>query len=166
MLTKKEEFVLFWKGPFSQWYPSLFVVQGITYHCAEQYMMAQKALLFNDQETYTKIMNEKSPRLIKDYGRQVKSFDEVIWEKHRFTIVLTASIAKFKQNKDLKEILLSTGLATLVEASPYDDIWGIKLSEEDPRALDRSQWDGLNLLGQALTLAREYIKCNEMYGDV
>jgi len=43
-----------------------------------------------------------------------------------------------------------TGGKTIVEASPYDKIWGIGLSKDDPRALDRSQWQGTNWLGEAI----------------
>ena len=40
--------VLFWHSPsyFSQWYPSPFVVDGVSYSCAEQFMMAEKTRLF------------------------------------------------------------------------------------------------------------------------
>ena len=46
---------------------------------------------------------------------------------------------------------------TLVEASPYDTIWGIGLDAEDPQAIDRNQWRGMNLLGRILTNVREQI---------
>ena len=45
-----DRFVLFWNGPFSQWYPSKFTIDGIEYNCCEQYMMAKKALMFGDAE--------------------------------------------------------------------------------------------------------------------
>ena len=43
------EFHMFWGGPFSQWYPSPFEVEGTKYNCTEQYMMAKKAELFGDE---------------------------------------------------------------------------------------------------------------------
>ena len=43
----------------------------------------------------------------------------------------------------------------LVEASPYDRIWGIGLAASDPRALDARQWRGQNLLGRILTSLRD-----------
>lgn len=33
---KTKEFEFFWNGPFSQWYPSEFKENNITYNCAEQ----------------------------------------------------------------------------------------------------------------------------------
>jgi ribA/ribD-fused uncharacterized protein len=54
----------------------------------------------------------------------------------------------------LKKVLFSTKGTTLVEAAPNDTIWGIGLSKEDPRALNRETWLGKNLLGEILTNLR------------
>jgi ribA/ribD-fused uncharacterized protein len=45
---------------------------------------------------------------------------------------------KFSQNEKFKEFLLSTNDKILVEASPYDTIWGIGMLETDPRAQNPS----------------------------
>lgn len=39
-----EKFTFFYRShsPFSQWYPSEFVVDGLEFNCAEQYMMLKK----------------------------------------------------------------------------------------------------------------------------
>jgi ribA/ribD-fused uncharacterized protein len=66
-------------------------------------------------------------------------------------------MAKFTQDKRLKEILLETGNKTLVEASPYDKIWGIGLAADDKRAKSRSTWQGKNWLGEVLTKVRNDI---------
>lgn len=41
----EEGYTFFWRSqsPFSQWHPASFVIGSITYNCAEQYMMHQKA---------------------------------------------------------------------------------------------------------------------------
>lgn len=158
MLTKNEEFVFFWSGVFSQWHKSVFFVNGVKYTSAEQFMMAGKAKLFGDTATWQKIMATDDPRTIKKLGREVVGYDDAIWVENRFHIVLTGSIAKFKQNPDLLVELMDTGTKTLVEASPKDNIWGIGMAEDHPDVGDVTKWQGLNLLGQALTCAREVIK--------
>lgn len=155
---EKFEYELFWKGPFSQWDKHGFTIDGVFYKTAEYWMMAEKARLFNDEETLQKIIAAKSPREAKDLGRKIKGFNEEIWAEHRYDIVRIGNIYKFSQNEDLKQILLNTGNKILIEASPVDSIWGIGLAEKDPRAKDPTQWLGLNLLGFALTDVRDALQ--------
>lgn len=147
----KNEFVFFWGGIYSNWYPSNFTLDGVKYNCAEQAMMAKKALLFGDQEAHNKIMAAKDPRDQKALGRTVKGFTVETWDKVAKDIVYEIVKAKFTQNKGLLTQLLSTGNKELVEASPQDKIWGIGLAESDPRAWDKSTWLGTNWLGETLT---------------
>lgn len=157
MTNKQEQFTFFWKSqsPFSNWYLSDFTLDGITFNCNEQYMMYQKALLFNDQEIADKILKTKSPTRHKQLGRKVKNFDDKIWNKNCQNIVYTGLKAKFSQNDELLKKLKETDGTTLVEASPYDKIWGIGMKMTDKRAQNRSTWLGKNLLGELLTKVRE-----------
>lgn len=152
-----ETFTFFFRSQsvFSQWYPVKFTVGGFEYNCAEQYMMHQKALLFGDEEMAQKIMEKELPRDQKALGRQVRNFDPEIWKAHAKPIVYKASHAKFTQNEPLLKHLLKTAGTTLVEASPRDTIWGIGLSENNPKAHDRKTWRGTNWLGEVLTQLRE-----------
>ncbi len=68
---------------------------------------------------------------------------------------MKGNVAKFSQSNTLREFLLGTGSAVLVEASPVDAIWGIGMAADDPRASDPRQWTGLNLLGFALMAVRD-----------
>ena len=155
-----EKFTFFWKdrSPFSNWYPSTFQVDNITYYRMEQFMMAEKARLFGDQETLAKIMATTNPREHKELGRQVKGFDKAKWDAVARDVVYKGCLAKFSQNPALKKALLATEGTSMVEASPVDRIWGIGLAEDDPRALDRSTWLGLNWLGEVLDRVREELK--------
>ena len=142
-------------SPFSQWYDSKFSDGENTYHNCEQYMMAHKALLFKDYTTYKKIMQTTNPRDIKKLGREVKNFDQKIWDCHKFNIVRDGNYLKFSQNEDLLNILLSTKGTALVEASPYDKIWGVGLDEFNPDINNPYKWKGQNLLGYALMYVRD-----------
>jgi ribA/ribD-fused uncharacterized protein len=152
--TKKES-----KSVFSQFYPCEFTDEnGVLYNCAEQYMMAHKALTFNDNTTYEKIMQASNPKDIKALGRLVKNFNEIAWDDVKFEIVLKGNVLKFSQNLDLKEILAETHKKILVEASPYDKVWGIGLNESTASSTPESKWPGKNLLGKALMMVREKLK--------
>lgn len=150
------QFHFFWRGPFSQWVKSNFVVDN-HYSCCEQFMMFKKAELFNDSDIMQEILDSSNPKEIKALGRKVKNFDNKIWNEHKRDIVFQANFAKFSQNSELKEELLSTKGTILVEASPYDNIWGVGLDESDSRINNPNTWKGENLLGFALTEVREYL---------
>ena len=151
----REDFTFFWGGEFSQWYPSVFEVDGITYNCAEQYMMEQKARFFKDAEIAEKIMQSKSPREQKALGRQVRNFDADKWMEVCYDIVKKGNLAKFSQNPYLLDVLATTKGTEIVEASPDDKIWGIGYSEHNKLAWNKETWDGLNLLGKVLDDVRD-----------
>lgn len=165
-MEPREKFVFFWGGEFSQWYKAPIVIDHIQYNCNEQYMMASKALLFNDSESLNKILKSKSPGEQKSIGRSVKNFDDVIWKQHARLIVYRANFAKFTQHADLREILLNTHHREIVEASPEDFIWGIGMAENHPDILDRSKWLGTNWLGEILMQVRSDIISLTFHGKI
>lgn len=162
------DYVLFWGHTgkigaplgtecFSQWWLSLFSDGENLYCCAEQYMMAQKALLFGDRQTFSQIMQSTNPAEMKALGRMVKPFDNDEWKKHRYACVLRGTFLKFSQCEEARAVLLATGERLIAEASPRDRIWGIGMGRENPLAHDTSTWRGSNLLGFALMQVRERI---------
>ena len=119
--------------------------------------MAQKALLFGEQENFENIMNSSDPRVQKEFGRAVKGFNSKIWEDNAKRIVYEGCKLKFEQNPKLLNELLNTNGKKLVEASPTDRVWGIGLAEDDPRIHDPKNWRGTNWLGEVLTKLRDDI---------
>ena len=142
----------------SQWYDCYCEINGIQYHTTEQYMMASKAILFGDQEMLNEIMTANHPRDYKKLGRKIRGFDPEIWNDKKYDIVVEGNKAKFGQNPDLREFLLSTGDAILAEASPYDKIWGIGLDRNQAKKGTVEQWQGENLLGCALMDVRDWLR--------
>jgi predicted NAD-dependent protein-ADP-ribosyltransferase YbiA (DUF1768 family) len=61
-VIETDEMVLFWDGWPSQWHPARFVIDGITYNCCEQYMMAEKAIVFGDLDSLRQILVAQDPR--------------------------------------------------------------------------------------------------------
>lgn len=162
---KKLKFLFFWghqphpsgevtSSCFSQWWVAPFTVDGHTYPTAEHWMMAEKARLFEDADMLTQILGAHSPAQAKKFGRQVRNFDQMVWESKRSEIVVAGNLHKFNQHPDLKNFLINTKNRILVEASPRDTIWGIGLSAKNERASVPAQWRGKNLLGFALMEVR------------
>ncbi len=145
-------------GCLSQWWPSPFTVDGVAYASAEHWMMAGKARLFGDAEAERAALSAAGPAAAKKAGRLVRDFDEEVWERERFALVVAGGVHKFGADPRLREYLLNTGDRVLVEASPLDRIWGIGLAVDDPRAGDPARWRGLNLLGFALMEARDRLR--------
>lgn len=146
------------KSCLSQWFPADFIVEGVTYPTAEHFMMAGKARVFNDAEVLAEILQSTSPNEAKKLGRKVHNFDDKVWKQHRMELVVAGNYAKFSQHEKLKAFLLSTGNQVLVEASPYDKIWGIGVGASNEHANNPLQWKGLNLLGFALMAVREQLR--------
>lgn len=137
-------------GYLSNWFESEFIVDGFCYQHVEQYLMARKARLFNDAKSYTAILRAQTPKECKALGRKVTPFDNAIWETNRYEILKDAVRAKFSQSEDLKAKLLATGKSIIAEASPYDDIYGIRLTADEAASMQPTEWPGRNLLGKAL----------------
>lgn len=142
----------------SQWWPAPFTVDGVAYATAEHWMMAAKARLFQDADAERAALTARTPAEAKKAGRLVRGFDDAVWERERFGIVVEGSVHKFSSDEALRAYLVGTGERVLVEASPLDRVWGIGLAADDPRAHDPARWRGLNLLGFALMEARERLR--------
>jgi ribA/ribD-fused uncharacterized protein len=142
-------------GCLSQWWPAQFTVDGVVYPTAEHWMMAAKARLFGDADGLAAVLAAKSPGEAKAAGRKVRGFDEQTWADERYDIVVAGNLAKFGQHDGLRAYLLGTGAGVLVEASPYDRVWGIGMGPNNPDITSPLKWRGLNLLGFALMDVRE-----------
>lgn len=167
----KPEFVFFWghtptksgfitKSCLSQWWMGHPFVgdSNVQYNTAEHYMMAQKARLFKDDEAFEKIVSSTDPREVKALGRLIKNFDNQVWEENRLFIVATGNMMKFSQHPELIDFLLGTSDKILVEASPFDTIWGIGMDEHNSKCEQPAKWHGENLLGFALMEVRSLLR--------
>jgi ribA/ribD-fused uncharacterized protein len=143
---------------YSQFYPAEFEIDGVCYRWAEQWMMAAKARLFGDQEALAAILGADEPHACKKVGRSVRNYDDGHWSAARFGLVVTGNIAKFSQNQPLRDHLLGSGDAILVEAAPRDQIWGIGFGRDNPAVNDPLRWRGRNLLGFALVKVRAVLR--------
>lgn len=145
---------------FSNWHNCSFIINNIKYNCSEQAMMHLKAKMFRDERTANKILQTRNPRLQKQLGREVKNFNEQHWINNREELMYLILLEKFRQNEKLKNEILKYYGYEFVEASINDRIWGVGLSEDNDLILDKSNWKGLNLLGNSLIKV-----CNTLYNE-
>ena len=141
----------------SNWYLSVFEVDGVRFSSMEQYMMYQKAVTFHDETVADKIMRESDFAKIKQYGREVSNYDDVVWNGIRQIVVYRGLLAKFSQNEELKQRLKKTGDAILAECAVNDRVWATGISMKDDRRFEMNQWRGENLLGFALMQVRQVL---------
>ena len=145
-------------GYLSNWYLSNFKIGSTQFSSMEQYVMYQKAIVFNDTKSAKKILETTDVSKIKALGRQVSNYNDKYWNGVRQIIIYKGLLEKFSQNKDLKKRLLNTGNDILAECAVQDKIWGIGLSMKDVNRWDMEKWRGENLLGFALMMVREELR--------
>lgn len=145
-------------GFLSNWYLSPFDLDGVHYSSMEQYIMYQKCVLFGDQTTARKVLLTDDPSEQQKLGKLCTGYINGIWAGARQAIAMRGLLAKFSQNADLKEQLLNTKDAYLVECAHSDKIWacGIRLNESE--RFDTSKWVGQNILGFALMEVRRMLQ--------
>ena len=145
-------------GWLSNWYPSMFTVDGITFTSMEQYMMYKKAEVFGDEDIKKEIMSTDDVGKIKALGRQVHNYNNTVWNGMRQIIIYEGLYAKYSQDDELKEKLLKTGDRLLAECAVQDKIWATGISMKDDSRFDMNKWTGQNLLGFATMLVREKLQ--------
>lgn len=157
-----DKYVIFWKGWLSNFKYSPFIDPNtdIAFSCAEQYFMWKKAMTFNDKEVAEKILKTSIPQEAKNLGRQVRGYDDMVWNNLRYDVMKQGNLMKYTQNPELKELLMDSRFdgKLFVEANPYDTIWAVGCWEED--AVDPLNWKGLNLLGKVIGEVRYEIQNN------
>lgn len=154
MNNKKYIYFFRKENPFSNFYPCKFKYDGKTFYNSEQAFMYEKARTFNDYTIMNKILTITDPKECKKLGRHVKNYNEYFWDAIREQVMFNVLVCKFKDNPNLWNKLNDTNDSILVEASPYDLIWGVGLSETDSRIKDEKNWKGQNLLGKVLMQVR------------
>lgn len=155
-MRETDKFIFFWgnNDVFSNFFYAPFKHQGIMFKWSEQAVMYRKAKLFGADKIAEQILEAQTPKACKDLGRSRQiPFDEQVWYENREEVYKSVLLDKFSVPR-LKRELLATEGKQLVEASPYDKIWGIGLSADNPDAENPSKWKGLNLLGKVLIEVR------------
>ena len=66
--------------------------------------------------------------------------------------------AKFSQNEDLRSFLVKTNKTQLVEANPFDRIWGSGIPIHTDDIFKPEKWKGNNLAGKVLLRVQQTLQ--------
>lgn len=160
-----DRFVFFWGHTsdddycfFSNWSEYPVWADDFIFPTAEHFLMHSKAMMMGDTAAALAIMKAKTPKEAKALGRRVKNFNEKLWNSKREEVMVDGLKRKIAWTTSIHGSLQSTGDRIIAEASPYDRIWGIGISKDNPRALYMSAWPGTNLLGKAWMRVRDELR--------
>ena len=145
-------------GYLSNWYTSPFDLDGMHFSSVEQYIMYRKCMIFGDETSAKAVLATEDTAAQQAIGRKAAGYIGSVWAGMRQMVVLRGLMAKFSQNEDLKQKLLDTGDAYLVECAGSDKIWACGIRLNDDKRFDASNWTGDNILGFALMEVREMLR--------
>ncbi|RUS21231.1 hypothetical protein BC937DRAFT_93276 [Endogone sp. FLAS-F59071] len=139
-------------GIFSNFYIAPIYIDGVRYETTEHYFQAAK---FPDDPQYQRaVATAHGPRQAAQLGRSRAHKLRDDWEEVKDAVMETAVRAKFTQHKNLREQLLETGGAIIVEDSPTDAYWGVG-----------AERNGKNMLGIILMKIREELRAEELRAE-
>lgn len=127
-------------GCFSNFSRHSVRIDGVNWATSDHYFQAQKFLAEADKEA---VLCAATPFAAAQIGRERHRSFRANWEDVRDNVMLDVLRAKFTQHVDLREILLSTQGAALVEHTKNDRYWG-----------DGGDGAGKNMLGTLLEQVR------------
>jgi ribA/ribD-fused uncharacterized protein len=131
-------------GCFSNFSAHPVEIRGRLWPTSEHFFQAQK---FAGTEHEEAIRGAKSPMIAARMGRNRSKPIRPDWEQVKDDLMREAVLAKFSQHPDLREILLATGDALIVEHTENDSYWG-----------DGGDGSGVNMLGRILVEVRAALR--------
>eukprot|EP01084_Bolivina_argentea_P209342 356602_1 len=152
----------------SSYYHCKFTIDNFEYTSVAQFVLSQQAKIFGDNERYNNLLKssfDATPHKTYDHKapktgiRKCKNFDVNIWKQYGDKLMWKATLEKFKQNENLKHLLLETQNKIIVEATD-DQVWGIGINIDHPNILNEKKWRGDNKMGQLLGKVRNCLRSN------
>lgn len=131
--------------------------KGIIYRSVDQYYIKQKQEFFDPKNDHMAqyIMNSYYAEDLYRHSSTMNNYNDTIWNKNRYNIMLRGLELKFNQNEYLFTRLKDTNKNFLVYCTPYDLTWGNGICID--KSINSNTWPGKNLLGCALMELRSNI---------
>ena len=145
-------------GYMSSWYPATVMCRGHMYKTAYQAILAELALVFNEEDISEEIRTAATPEEINFTVEDAEEATEESWNRELDTLLVEVNRAKFTRNPELADLLINTGRSILGYVPPEDptDVFqGIGLDAENSDATNFRSWTGQNKFGIALGVIRK-----------
>ena len=133
-------------GCFSNFSKHPVTARGALFPTSEHYFQAMKFI--DSKADWEAVLASKTAMMAAKIGRDRTRKLRKDWDQVKDSVMFEVCLAKFTQNKDIRQVLLSTGAATLVEHTRNDAYWG-----------DGGDGSGKNMLGKTLMRVRETLAC-------
>jgi ribA/ribD-fused uncharacterized protein len=134
-------------GCFSNFSRHSIRAKGKSWPTSEHYYQAQK---FAGTPYEEEIRKAKSPKAAAILGRDPERPLRGDWEAVKFDVMRQAVWSKFSQRKEIRDTLLGTGDAELVEHTARDPYWG-----------DGGDGSGKNMMGKILMRVRGDLRARD-----
>ena len=155
-----ENVVVFWQplSFFSQWSPSSFVVDDVSYSCAEQFTMAENPRLFRDHRAVELIMSSSDPNTHKRVGREVCNFDTPVWDREKKNALFSGNYAKLYAEPSHKKISFEHWQQLFCRGQSSRHSVGYRSPGGRPPRQGSTQVERNKFLGKALSAVCEEIR--------
>ncbi len=132
-------------GQFSNFWGAPIVIDGVRWPTTEHFFQAAK-FFQTDPDWAERIRTAETAKKAAYKGRSRIHPLRSDWEEVKDSIMYSTLLAKFTQHRSLRELLLNTGDADLVEHTTNDHYWG-----------DGGDGSGKNMLGKLLMKVRKML---------
>ena len=126
-----------------------FVYNSTKYNCLTQAYEGERLKTLGNDKQRAIILKQRNPTIIRGFAMKVVG--EVENPRELWIELIKALVA---QHPRFVEAVRTTGDDTLVYANPKETRYGIGLAAEDPLAMEKGEWKGPNILGQAWQVVR------------
>ena len=132
---------------FSNFAPFPIALDGEHWPTSEHYYQAQK---FTDRDLQAKIRKAEKPIIAKELADKHRDRIRPDWDAIKDGVMYRAVRRKFELHASLRELLLATGDAPIIEAAPNDYYWG-----------EGREGTGQNKLGQIIARIRAELRAGQ-----
>ena len=144
-------------NPLSNFFPAPFTYEGRAYHCSEQFIQRQKALLFKDKTALKRIDHATTGHQCKLEGQNISNIAKISneeWEKKAKDLCLPGIRQKFKENAIPRDTLLKKTKGKRIAECCKDTLWGCGMAIHHEKCLNTLLWTNQGIMGEILETVR------------